>query len=187
MARKISGNKIYVASVGLRRGRIDDFAATVLREIGIEGGMRAPRALEDFEDEAFDLVVSLTPEARDRIAEFARGAPTTLVYWPTPDPTGVEGSRENVLDAYRGVRDGLGPAHSRLGRNRNCLRALYADHRIAAKIRGRSVSNLAVVAGWAKLARFFTRVIISLCRQIAKAASENICSLRLGGAPHGGS
>ncbi len=107
LARKISGNKIYVASVGLRRGRIDDFAATVLREIGIEGGIRAPRALEDFEDEAFDLVVSLTPEARDRIAEFARGAPTTLVYWPTPDPTIVEGSRENVLDAYRGVRDGL--------------------------------------------------------------------------------
>jgi protein-tyrosine-phosphatase len=106
LARKISGNKIYVASVGLRRGKIDDFAATVLREIGI-GGMREPRALEDFEDEAFDLVVSLTPEARDRIAEFARGAPTTLVYWPTPDPTLVEGSRENVLDAYRGVRDWL--------------------------------------------------------------------------------
>jgi protein-tyrosine-phosphatase len=107
LARKISGNTIYVASVGLRRGKIDDFAATVLREIGIEGGIRAPRALEEFEDEAFDLVVSLTPEARDRITEFARGAPTQLVYWPTPDPTIVEGSRENVLDAYRGVRDGL--------------------------------------------------------------------------------
>ncbi len=107
LARKISRNKIYVASVGLRRGRIDDFAAIVLREVGIDGGIRAPRALEEFEDEAFDLVVTLTLEARDRIAEFARGAPTELVYWPTPDPTIVEGSREHVLDAYRGVRDGL--------------------------------------------------------------------------------
>jgi protein-tyrosine-phosphatase len=107
LTRKISNNKVYTASVGLRRGRTDGFAAEVLREIGIEGGLRPPRAWEEFEDEAFDLVVSLTPEARDRIAELARGAPTELAYWPTPDPTLVEGSRENVLDAYRAVRDGL--------------------------------------------------------------------------------
>ena len=28
-------------------------------------------------------------------------------YWPTPDPTLVSGSREQVLDAYRAVRDQL--------------------------------------------------------------------------------
>ncbi|REF86420.1 protein-tyrosine-phosphatase [Methylovirgula ligni] len=107
LTRKIIGNTVYVASVGLRRGKIDSFAAEVLREIGIEGGLRAPRAFEDFEDEAFDLVVSLTPEARDRIAELARGVPTELAYWPTPDPTQVEGTRETVLNAYRAARDGL--------------------------------------------------------------------------------
>ncbi|MDR3408158.1 MAG: hypothetical protein P4L68_06655 [Methylovirgula sp.] len=107
LTRKISDNKVYVASVGLRRGKIDSFAAEVLREIGIEGGLRTPRALEDFDDEAFDLVVSLTPEARDRIAELARGVPTELAYWPTPDPTLVEGARETVLNAYRAARDSL--------------------------------------------------------------------------------
>ncbi len=80
LTRKISDNTVYVASVGLRRGKIDGFAAEVLREVGIVYGLRAPRALEDFEDEAFDLVVSLTPEARDRIAELAQGVPTELVY-----------------------------------------------------------------------------------------------------------
>jgi hypothetical protein len=30
-----------------------------------------------------------------------------VVYWPTIDPTAVQGSREQMLDAYRGVRDGL--------------------------------------------------------------------------------
>lgn len=107
LTRKLSNNRVYAASVGLRRGRTDGFAAEVLREIGIENGLRAPRAWEEFEDEAFDLVVSLTPEARDRIAELARGVPTELAYWPTPDPTLIEGSRETVLDAYRAVRDGL--------------------------------------------------------------------------------
>jgi hypothetical protein len=28
-------------------------------------------------------------------------------YWPTADPTLAQGSREQILDAYRGVRDGL--------------------------------------------------------------------------------
>ena len=28
-------------------------------------------------------------------------------YWPTVDPTGIEGSREQRLDAYREVRDQL--------------------------------------------------------------------------------
>ena len=30
-----------------------------------------------------------------------------VIYWPTIDPTAVQGTRENMLDAYRGVRDGL--------------------------------------------------------------------------------
>ncbi len=28
-------------------------------------------------------------------------------YWPTQDPSAVSGSREQVLNAYRAVRDGL--------------------------------------------------------------------------------
>jgi hypothetical protein len=30
-----------------------------------------------------------------------------VFYWPTLDPTAIEGSRERVLEAYRNVRDGL--------------------------------------------------------------------------------
>ena len=32
---------------------------------------------------------------------------TRVVYWPTLDPTAVQGTRETILDAYRGVREGL--------------------------------------------------------------------------------
>ena len=28
-------------------------------------------------------------------------------YWPTPDPTMTSGNREQILSAYRAVRDGL--------------------------------------------------------------------------------
>jgi hypothetical protein len=30
-----------------------------------------------------------------------------LEYWPSLDPTGIDGSREVVLDAFRKVRDDL--------------------------------------------------------------------------------
>jgi hypothetical protein len=30
-----------------------------------------------------------------------------VVYWPTPDATATQGSREVILDAYRDVRDRL--------------------------------------------------------------------------------
>ena len=40
-------------------------------------------------------------------ADFTRTDAVDVVYWPTLDPTAVEGSRETKLDAYRGVRDGL--------------------------------------------------------------------------------
>ena len=33
--------------------------------------------------------------------------PADVEYWPTPDPTTVEGSRDQKLQAYREVCDGL--------------------------------------------------------------------------------
>jgi hypothetical protein len=33
--------------------------------------------------------------------------PATVEYWATPDPTIIEGNREQRLDAYRAVRDQL--------------------------------------------------------------------------------
>ena len=39
--------------------------------------------------------------------ELTRTAATQVEYWPTLDPTVVDGSREQRLAAYRGVRDQL--------------------------------------------------------------------------------
>ena len=39
--------------------------------------------------------------------EFTRTMAVEVVYWPTLDATGIEGSRDVLLGAYRGVRDGL--------------------------------------------------------------------------------
>ena len=39
--------------------------------------------------------------------ELTRTSAAEIEYWPTVDPTAVEGSRDQLLDAYRAVRDEL--------------------------------------------------------------------------------
>ena len=67
----------------------------------------SPRRFEDLEDGSFDLVITLSPEAHHKAMELTRTAATKVEYWPTIDPTAIEGSREQRLLAYRMVRDQL--------------------------------------------------------------------------------
>ena len=48
-----------------------------------------------------------TPLNSYRALEATRTLAADVEYWPTPDPTGAEGSREQRLDAYREVREML--------------------------------------------------------------------------------
>jgi protein-tyrosine-phosphatase len=57
------GQRVYVASCGVRPGTADPFVATVMDEMGIDLGRHRPQSFEDLEDSSFDLVISLSPEA----------------------------------------------------------------------------------------------------------------------------
>ncbi len=110
IARHYFGKSIYVASAGVRKGEIDPFVTTVMDEIGIDISRHRPMTVEEREDDEglnFDLAISLSPQAHHRALELTRKLPIDVEYWPTPDPTIAEGSREQKLDAYRTVRDEL--------------------------------------------------------------------------------
>jgi protein-tyrosine-phosphatase len=105
---QIFGRAIYVGSAGVRKGELDPFAVAVMAEIGIDISRHKPvtfEELEDWEGLNFDLIVTLAPEAHHRALELTRTSAVDVEYWPTPDATAVEGSREQRLDAYRHVRD----------------------------------------------------------------------------------
>ncbi|MFL4970829.1 MAG: low molecular weight phosphatase family protein [Xanthobacteraceae bacterium] len=98
----------YVASAGVRKGDLDPFAVAAMEEIGIDIGKHKPitfEELEDWEGLNFDLIVTLSPEAHHKALELTRTLAADVEYWPTPDPTATEGSREQRLDAYRDVRE----------------------------------------------------------------------------------
>jgi len=107
IARHLYGHRIFVDSAGVREGEPDGFARAAMEELDIDLSRHRPKTVDDLEDTSFDLVITLSPEAHHRIMELTRTNAFDVEYWPTFDPTAVEGSREQVLDAYREVRDGL--------------------------------------------------------------------------------
>ena len=108
--RHMFGREAYVGSAGVRRGELDPFAVAVMEEIGLDIAKHRPMTfgeLEDWEGLNFDLIVTLAPEAHHKALDLTRTIAAEVEYWPTPDPTIQEGSREQRLDAYRSVRDQL--------------------------------------------------------------------------------
>jgi protein-tyrosine-phosphatase len=108
MMKLIYGMQAYVDSCGLTpTGELDPFAVIVMEEIGADMSRHHAKSFDDLDPGAFDLVISLTPEAQHRAVEMTRTAAVEIEYWPIFDPTLATGSREAVLDVYRAVRDDL--------------------------------------------------------------------------------
>jgi protein-tyrosine-phosphatase len=105
--KHLAGARVYVVSAGVRAGEPDPFAAAVMEELGIDISGHKPTSLDEINDGSFALIVSLSPEAHHKALQLAEGFAIEVEYWPTPDPTLAHGSREQILNAYRGVRDGL--------------------------------------------------------------------------------
>jgi protein-tyrosine-phosphatase len=108
--KQIIGRGTYIASAGVRKDELDPFAVAALDEVGIDISRHRPMTfeeLEDWEGLNFDLIVTLSPEAHHKALELTRTIAAEVEYWPTPDPTAVEGTREQRLTAYREVREQL--------------------------------------------------------------------------------
>ena len=110
LLRQMLGTKLYVGSAGVRKGELDPFAVAAMEEIGIDIKAHRPMTFEELEDLEglnFDLIVTLSPEAHHKALELTRTLALDVEYWPTADPTAIEGSREQRINAYRNVRDQL--------------------------------------------------------------------------------
>jgi protein-tyrosine-phosphatase len=104
------GKSVYVGSAGVQKGELDPFAVAVLEEIGVDISRHKPMTfeeLDELEGLSFDLIVTLSPPAHHKALELTHSIAADVEYWPTVDPTGIEGSREQRLQAYRDVRDQL--------------------------------------------------------------------------------
>jgi protein-tyrosine-phosphatase len=110
LLKQMLGTSLYVGSAGVRKGELDAFAVAAMDEVGIDIHAHRPitfEELDDLEGLNFDLIITLAPEAHHKALELTRTLAAEVEYWPTADPSAIEGTRVQRLDAYRDVRDQL--------------------------------------------------------------------------------
>jgi len=104
----LHGAWIYVDSVGVRSLDIDGYAITVMDEIGIDLSRHNAKTFDDLEDNYYDLIIPLSPEAQHRAVELTRVMACDIEFWHTFDPSVIDSEdRERRLKDYRQVRDQL--------------------------------------------------------------------------------
>lgn len=82
-------------------------AVFAMDDLGVDISKHKPKTFDQLQDDNFDLIITLSPEAHHRALEFTRHLALQVEYWPTFDPTLAEGSRDMRLEAYEQVRDQL--------------------------------------------------------------------------------
>ncbi len=92
-------------SAGSRPKRqVHPMAIQVLSEVGIEHH-GTPKLIDEFRGQAFDIVITLCDDsATDCPIWLGKGR---QLHYPFPDPATVTGNAEQILQAFRQVRDAI--------------------------------------------------------------------------------
>jgi arsenate reductase len=102
IGRGLAPRGVKVSSAGSEPTSVRPQAVEVLREIGIDLGGHRSKGISEVE-RPVDAVITLCAE--EVCPVWLEGA--WRLHWGLPDPAGVEGTAEEKLDAYRGVREEL--------------------------------------------------------------------------------
>jgi arsenate reductase (thioredoxin) len=98
-------NIIEVHSAGISPAdRISSITVKVLKEIGIDISSNYPKSVSNFINDEFDFVISVCDNANQECPVFA-GKVLNRLHIPFDDPYMVKGSEEEILVAYRRIRD----------------------------------------------------------------------------------
>lgn len=104
----LHGHRIFIDSVGVRAKEVNGFAVAVMDEIGIDISRHNAKTFDDLEDDYFDLVITLSPEAQHKAVDLTRVMACDVEFWNTMDPSIIDSEdREQMLDSFRAVRDQL--------------------------------------------------------------------------------
>jgi arsenate reductase len=101
--RHLMGNKFEVESAGTRPSVVNPMAIKVMAEIGIDISGHRSKSVEEFGETIFDFVITTCDAARETCPVFPGKA--RRLHWSFNDPAKVEGSENEILSAFRKVRD----------------------------------------------------------------------------------
>jgi arsenate reductase (thioredoxin) len=82
---------------------VHPLAIQAMQEMNIDISEHKSKSLEQFQNQPFDLVVTVCDNAKESCPVFP-GAKTTL-HWPFQDPADATGTEEEQMTVFRRVRD----------------------------------------------------------------------------------
>ena len=103
MARYIAPKGVTIYSAGSEPSQLNPMAIRAMKELGIDISGHRAKAIKEIPLDTVDVVITL---CEDEVCPTIAGAVKRL-HWPFPDPAAAEGSADDVLAAFRRVRDEL--------------------------------------------------------------------------------
>ena len=107
MVKHAFPGKVFVDSCGVTPGIQDGFATAVMYEIGLDISAHEPKSFDDLDSGFYDVIISFSPEAHDAARALTQNMGCDTLYWPVDNLANLTGSREEMLRAYRHVRDDI--------------------------------------------------------------------------------
>ena len=107
MVKHAFPSKIFVDSCGFTPGIQDGFATAVMQEIGLDMSAHVPKSFDDLDSGFYDVIISFSPEAHDAARALTQNIDCETLYWPVDNLANLTGSREEMLRAYRHVREDI--------------------------------------------------------------------------------
>jgi len=102
-ARHLKSDAIEAFSAGVMPAGVSSRAITVMGEAGVDISSQTSKHVKDYMAIDFDYVITLCDYASEKCPVF--GGKTMVIHKPFEDPTMALGSSEQVMAAFRKVRD----------------------------------------------------------------------------------
>lgn len=97
--------QVQAFSAGVRPSRVNLRAIQVMAELGIDIRHHRSKSVDELAGERFDLVITLCDQAQGQCPFFP--GDIEIMHVGFPDPARATGTEEEILAAFRRVRDDL--------------------------------------------------------------------------------
>ncbi|HKK20428.1 MAG TPA: arsenate reductase ArsC [candidate division Zixibacteria bacterium] len=101
--RHYGEESVEVFSAGLEPKGVNPRAVSVMKEVGIDISEQTSDHISKYIKDSFDFVITVCDNAAERCPVFPGQG--TKLHWPFEDPADVSGSDEEIMSAFRQVRD----------------------------------------------------------------------------------
>lgn len=101
--RHFAGDNVGIYSAGIETHGVNPKAIATMREDGIDILAHTSNNVDEYQDVAFDYIITVCDNAKENCPYFPSNA--ERFHYNFPDPAKAEGTDEEVEEAFRKVRE----------------------------------------------------------------------------------